>query len=44
MTNDEDSIPEQFREDRALGIAQSQTKEDKLLSDILNKEHTFHSL
>ena len=37
-------MPEKLREDRALNIAQAQTKNDALLNDIVNKEQTMSSL
>lgn len=42
--DDEESVPEKLREDRALSIAQTQTKTDALLNEILNKEQTMSSL
>lgn len=43
---DEDSIPESLREDRALNIVQNspQLQNDALLNDLLNKEHNMASL
>ena len=43
---DEDSVPENLREDRTLNIAKSSPniKNDPLISDLLNKEHNMSTL
>ncbi len=44
--DDEDSIPENFRDDRTLNFAKNNPtiKNDMLLDEILNKEHNLSSL
>ncbi len=46
QADDEESVPEKFREDRALNIAQNspQLKNDRLLQELLQKEHNISSL
>ena len=46
QVDDEDSIPESFREDRSLNIAKNTPglNTDSLLNEILNKEHNLSSL
>ena len=43
---DEESVPENLREDRTLNIAKSvpNIKNDPLISDLLNKEHNMSTL
>lgn len=44
--DDEESVPENFREDRTLHMAQNtpHLKNDTLLNEIMNKEHNMASL
>lgn len=44
ITEDHDKMPEMYREDRSIGIAQTTYKNDKIVSDIFNKENTIHGL
>ena len=46
LIDDEDSIPENFRDDRTLNIAKNTPgiKNDALLDEILNREHNLSSL
>ena len=37
-------MPELYREDRALGIAETQYKNDKIINDIIHKEQSIGSL
>ena len=44
ITEDHDTMPEMYREDRALGIAETTYKNDKIMNDIFNKEQSIGSL
>ena len=44
LPEDVDSMPDLYREDRAIGIANQHHKNDHLLNEILQKDHTLLSL